>query len=131
VELPYEINNQMKLKLWSKWMLNTGINQTVAYFNTTNSLVQQPGEAREMMIDTMKEAIVVAQKEGVNLSQGDIDYWLKIIDTLAPNERPSMAQDVNAGRSTEVALFAGTVVKLAKKHSISVPLNERFLKHFS
>jgi len=131
VELPYEINNQMKLKLWSKWMLNTGINQTVAYFNATNELVQKEGEAREMMIDTMKEAIAVASKESVNLSQEDILYWLKIIDTLAPNERPSMAQDVNAGRSTEVALFAGTVVKLAKKHALSVPLNERFLQYFS
>jgi len=131
VELPYEINNRMKHKLWSKWMLNTGINQTVAYFNATNSLVQKPGEARDMMIDTMEEAIAVASKEGVNLSQEDIKYWLKIIDTLAPNERPSMAQDVNAGRPTEVALFAGTVVKLAKKHSIPVPLNELFLNHFS
>jgi len=130
VELTYEINNKMKLKLWSKWMLNVGINQTVAYFNTTNSLVQKPGEARDMMIDTMKEAITVARKEGVSLSQEDIEYWLKIIDTLAPNERPSMAQDVIAGRPTEVALFAGTVVKLAKKHSISVPLNEQFLNHF-
>lgn len=131
VELPYEINNKMKLKLWSKWMLNTGINQTVAYFNATNSLVQKPGEARFMMIDTMKEAIAIAHKEGVFLSQEDIDYWLKIIDTLAPNERPSMAQDVNAGRPTEVALFAGTVVTLAKKHAIPVPLNELFLNYFS
>ncbi len=131
VELPYEVNNRMKQKLWSKWMLNTGINQTVAYFNATNDLVQKPGEARNMMIDTMKEAIAVANKEGVNLSQEDIDYWLKIIGALAPNERPSMAQDVMAGRPTEVALFAGTVVKLAKKHAISVPLNEKFLKHFS
>ena len=131
VELPYEINNKMKLKLWSKWMLNTGINQTVAYFNATNGLVQKPGEAREMMIATMQEAIEVARKEGVNLSQEDIEYWLKIIDTLDPNERPSMAQDVNAGRQTEVALFAGTVVKLAKKHSIPVPLNEQFLNYFS
>jgi len=131
VELPYEINNQMKHKLWSKWMLNVGINQTVAYFNSTNSLVQKPGEARFMMIDTMKEAIAVARKEGVNLSQEDIDYWLKIIDTLDPNERPSMAQDVNTRRSTEVALFAGTVVKLAKNDSIPVPLNELFLNYFS
>ncbi|MDX8339869.1 ketopantoate reductase family protein [Draconibacterium sp. IB214405] len=131
VELPYEINNRMKHKLWSKWMLNVGINQTVAYFNATNDLVQKSGEARNMMIDTMKEAIAVANKEGVNLSQDDIDYWLKIIDTLAPNERPSMAQDVLAGRSTEVALFAGTVVKRAKKHAVSVPLNEQFLKYFS
>jgi len=131
VELPYEINNQMKKKLWSKWMLNVGINQTVGYFNATNSFVQKPGEAREMMLAAINEAIAVANKEGVNLTNEDVDYWLNIIDHLDPNERPSMAQDVKAGRSTEVALFAGTVVKLAKKHNVSVPINELFLNYFS
>ncbi len=60
-----------------------------------------------------------------------MDYWLNIIDTLEPDGSPSMAQDVKAGRKTEVELFAGTIVDLAKKHKISVPMNEMFLKHFS
>lgn len=131
MELPHEINNRMRKKLWSKWMLNVGINQAVGYFNETNSLVQKPGEARGLMITAMEEAIAVAHQEGVVLTKDDITYWLKIIDRLDPNERPSMAQDVVAGRPTEVALFAGTVVALAKKHAIAVPVNEMFLEHYS
>jgi len=130
-ELPYEVNNQMQKKLWSKWMLNVGINQTVGYFNATNSLVQQPGKARDLMVTAMDEAIAVAYEEGVSLTTDDVAYWLRIIGGLDPNERPSMAQDVQAGRQTEVALFAGTVVALAKKHAMSVPVNEMFLAHYS
>lgn len=131
MELPYELNNHMRQKLWSKWMLNVGVNQTVGYFNATNQLVQQPGEARDLMIAAMNEALTVANKEGVSLTEEDVSYWLKVMGGLDPNERPSMAQDVLAGRPTEVALFAGTVVNLARKHAVSVPVNEMFLEHYS
>ncbi len=131
VELPYEINNHMQTKLWSKLMINVGVNQTVGYYNATNELIQQPGKARNMVIAAMEEVIAVAKQEGVNLSKDDVVYWMNIIDSLDPNERPSMAQDVKAGRSTEVGLFAGTIVALGKKHSVPVPVNELFLQHFS
>lgn len=131
VELPYEINNQMQTKLWSKLMVNVGVNQTVGYFNANNSIVQKPGKARDMVVAAMEEVLAVAQKERVGLSKEDITYWLNIIDSLEPEGSPSMAQDVKAGRPTEVALFAGTIVTLANKHGLSVPVNEMFLKHFS
>ncbi len=131
VELPYEVNNQMKTKLWSKLMINVGVNQTVAYYNANNSLVQQPGKPRDMVVAAMEEVLVVAKNEGVDLSEDDVTYWLNVIDSLEPDGSPSMAQDVKAGRPTEVELFAGTIVSLAKKHGLSVPVNEMFLKHFS
>ena len=37
---------------------------------------------------------------------------------------PSMRQDGLAHRRSEVELFSGTVCRLAKKHSLSVPVNE-------
>jgi len=85
-----------------------------------NKDISEPGEACEMMITAMKEAIAVVHKEAVNLSQDDIAYWLNIIGSFDPNERPSMAQDVKACRSTKGALFACTVVKLAKKYGVSL-----------
>ena len=35
-----------------------------------------------------------------------------------------MLQDVEAGRKTEVDMFAGTVIELGKKHGISTPYNK-------
>ncbi|MDR1327198.1 MAG: hypothetical protein LBJ74_02190, partial [Heliobacteriaceae bacterium] len=35
----------------------------------------------------------------------------------------SMLQDIEAGRKTEVDLFAGTIVELGCKHSIPTPYN--------
>jgi len=131
VEMPYEINNHMERKLWSKLLVNVGINQTLAFYEATNVAVQQPGEIREHMIRAMEEVIKVAQHEGVDLSYEDIEYWLKLIATLEPHGMPSMAQDVKANRTTEVELFAGTIVKLGKQYNVDVPVNEHFLRYFT
>lgn len=71
----------------------------------------------------MEEVILIAQKEGISLSQADIDYWLKVIDGLNPAGKPSMRQDVEAGRKTEVDLFSGTILKLGAIHGIETPIN--------
>lgn len=130
VGLPYEVNNQMRTKLWSKLLANVGINQTVAYYNGTNRTIQEQGTPRNMMVGAMKEVIRVAACEGVYLTDDDIEYWLKIIDTLEPEGMPSMAQDKRSGRSTEVELFAGTIVRLGKYYHIEVPINTLFYHHF-
>ena len=131
IHMPYEINNQMQTKLWSKLLVNVGINQTVAYYGTSNQGVQVPGEARDMMVAAMEEVVQVARPEGVTLGQVDIDYWLRLISSLEAEGMPSMAQDVKAGRETEVELFAGTILNLGKKHGIDVPINKMFYKYFT
>jgi 2-dehydropantoate 2-reductase len=35
-----------------------------------------------------------------------------------------MQQDIEAGRKTEVELFAGTILRLSKKHGIDCPVNQ-------
>ena len=67
----------------------------------------------------------MANAEGVPLSEKDIDSWLAIIDTFPADGEPSMRQDGKAHRKSELELFAGTVRRLAQKHGIAVPVNDR------
>ena len=83
-----------------------------------------------MMKAAMRETILVANAEGVDLTEKDMADWVTVIDGLNSDGEPSMRQDSKAGRKTEVALFAGTICELGKKHGIAVPVNERFLKEF-
>ena len=43
---------------------------------------------------------------------------------MIPDGKTSMLQDVEAGRKTEVDIFAGTIVKLGLKHNIPTPYNK-------
>ena len=95
------------------------------YLEDNSSGANSEGEARDTLIGAMKEVISIANAEGVALSDKDIDYYLNITDSLDPNGYPSMRQDAIAKRKTEVDMFAGTVIEIAAKHGIDVPVNKR------
>ncbi|MCM1173538.1 MAG: ketopantoate reductase family protein [Blautia sp.] len=118
----------MRHAMWGKLLCNVGVNQTLALCEGTYRCVQQEGEAREMMKAAMRETIQVANAEGVALTEKDLEDWVAVIDGLDPDGEPSMRQDSKAGRKTEVALFAGTICELGKKHGIATPVNDVFMK---
>jgi 2-dehydropantoate 2-reductase len=124
MEVPYEVDTDMKKRLWGKFMLNVGVNQTVAVYESNYGEVQRVGQARDMMIAAMREVIALSEKEDVNLSDEDLNYWIKVLGTLSSEGKPSMAQDVEAKRHSEVELFAGAVLDLGKKHDAPTPVNQ-------
>lgn len=121
--LPYVVEADIMHRLWSKWMLNVGVNQIVMVREGTYGTVQIPGEARDLMIAAMREVIEIAKKERVSVTEADLEEYLRLIDTLSPDGMPSMRQDGLAGRYSEVELFAGTVLKKAEKLGVDVPVN--------
>lgn len=128
IEMPYTLDEDIIYRMWGKFMLNVGINQTCMMYETTYSGALKPGEANDTLIGAMREVIKIANAEGVKLTDADIDYYVNILKTLDPDGVPSMRQDGIAKRKTEVDMFAGTVIEIAKKHGIDVPVNERILK---
>ena len=81
-------------------------------------------EAQKLLVSVCREVIPLAEKEGVNLSESDIEEYIRIIKGLSPSGKTSMMQDIEAGRKTEVESFALEVINLGKKHNIPTPLNE-------
>ena len=126
--IAHEAVEDMLHRQWGKLMLNVGVNQTVAVFRGNYGTIQRPGEARELMIAAMREVMALAPYEGVRLTEDDLAYWLGVLDALAPEGKPSMAQDIEAGRGTEVELFAGTVCRLSQVHGLHAPINERLYR---
>ena len=121
--IPHEVAGDMTRRMWGKFMLNVGVNQAVAVFEGDYGTVQREGAARDAMIAAMREAMALARAEGAPLGEDDLSYWLRILDTLDPGGKPSMRQDLEAGRFSEVELFAGAVLELGGKHGIDCPVN--------
>ena len=125
MEVPYEAVTDMYKRQWGKFMLNVGANQTVAVYESNYSEILRDGEARNTMISAMREVIALSEKEGISLTVADLNYWLKVLSTLSPEGKPSMRQDMEARRYSEVELFAGEVLELGKKYGISTPINRK------
>lgn len=132
MNIAYEISSNIIRHLWSKFMFNVGVNQVIAVYGGHYANAQQEGPVRQTMIAAMNEVRLISEKNGINLTQQDIEYWLKVLTKLGPAGDPSMRQDVDAKRVTEVELFAGSVIHFAKKYAIAVPVNEQLyqqIKH--
>ncbi len=126
--LPVTVEPDIVHRLWSKFMLNVGVNQVCMAYEVPYGAVQVPGALRETMIAAMNEARKVSACQGVLVTQRDLAHALELIDGLAPQAMPSMRQDGLAHRRTEVDLFAGTVVDLAQCYGMSVPVNTALLE---
>lgn len=113
----------MVRRQWGKLMLNVGLNQACMVFECDYGGVQQPGRAREVMLGAMREAQQMAALEGYPISEAEFDEWVALLDSFSPEGKPSMRQDGEAHRPSEVELFAGTMVRLGEKHGVLLPVN--------
>jgi len=122
--IAYETPPDMIRTMWWKFMINVGINQASAVLRVPYRVFQTSDQARGLMDSSMREVIMLAKTAGVRLCEEDIENWYKVLDGLGPEGKTSMLQDVEAGRKTEVEMFAGKVVELGRKYRIPVPVNE-------
>lgn len=124
MEIPHKIDLNMNKRVWGKFMLNVGVNQTVAVVEGNYGDILKDGPTRKKMIAAMREVMSLSQLEGITLTEDDLNYWLKVLEALSPEGKPSMRQDMEAKRYSEVELFAGTVLKLGEKHGVDTPVNQ-------
>lgn len=130
--IPYQIDHNMQRRMWGKFMLNVGVNQTAAVSDPGNyGILQRPGEVRERMIAAMREVIRLSKYENCSLTDDDLNYWLSVLGTLQPQGKPSMRQDVEAMRYSEVELFAGTVLQLGRKYGVDTPVNSKLYREIT
>ena len=122
--MAYTREEDILRRIWGKYMLNVGINQACMVYGTTyGGALEEGGEPLMTMVAAMREVILVANAEGVNLNETDLKQYLHLMTTLAADNMPSMAQDRVNKKPSEVEMFAGTVLKLAEKHGIPAPAN--------
>ena len=124
VERPFLREEDIMRRMWAKWMLNVGCNQTVMVARGDFSTVQKPGPVRDRMIGAMREVQALARASGISITEDDVKLYVGFIDTFLPNGMPSMRQDGLAKRKSEVEFFAGTVIRKARALGVPVPINE-------
>ena len=126
--IQYETPVDMLRIMWWKFMINVGMNQASAVMRAPYGVFHKDKDAQELMEALMREVIALAQAQGINLSEHDIDEWIPFLHGLSPQGKTSMLQDIEAGRKTEVEIFGGKVVELGKKYNVPTPVNETLLR---
>ena len=123
-KIKYEIPADIRYSLWRKFVLNVSTNQPSAILKMTFGEMQQNNVFVKFAANIMQEVANIAKAEGINNSENLVKDGLEALAMMCPEGKTSMLQDVEAGRKTEVNMFAGTMIELGKKHSIPTPYNQ-------
>ena len=123
VGINYTIPDDIKRSMWLKFMLNVCANQPTAILKMTFGEMLQNKNFMDFAVKIMEEVRDIAKAEGIHNTETMIDETIVHLHTMVPWGKTSMLQDVEAGRKTEVDMFAGTVIDFGKKHGIPTPYN--------
>jgi 2-dehydropantoate 2-reductase len=119
-----EISETIRGALWSKVLVNVGINPLTALTGLRNGELLDRPEIMEVIRGAVEEAISVADALGVDLGEEDhVDrvYW---VARATASNRSSMLQDIERGRRTEIDALNGAIVDSASLLGLDVPVNE-------
>src|SRR5258708_6440813 len=124
--LPTKVVADPRGAIWGKFIFNSVMNPIGAIVQGVNAARYEVPEMRALIDDMAAECIRVAEVLGIRLEFDPID----LIEEIRAGEAPftkhagSMAQDIEAGRETELEAMTGYVVRKAKELGVSVPVTE-------
>jgi 2-dehydropantoate 2-reductase len=108
--------------LWTKFVFIASISALGALTRVTMGEYRSVPEARSVLLEALQEVAAVAQAKGVKLDSDVIEKTLIFIDESAPQIKPSMQRDIEAGRVSELESMIGIVVRLGGELNIATPV---------
>jgi 2-dehydropantoate 2-reductase len=110
--------------VWTKTLVNCGINPVGALTGLSNGEVYRNKALRGLIVRLVEEAVQVVDALGIELTTEDpVRYALGTAKATGDNIN-SMLQDLQAGKRTEIDAITGEVIRLAKELGIETPSSE-------
>ncbi len=110
--------------VWSKLVINIGINAVTALTGLENGKLLDYPEIMEVMKDLVDEAVAVAKKKKINFSYPDPLQVVYDVARKTALNRSSMLQDFDRGSKTEINFINNAIVKEAKELGLNAPVNK-------
>jgi 2-dehydropantoate 2-reductase len=118
------ISDEVTSLVWSKLIINVGINALTALLNVKNGQLLEYEDIKQVMADLVNEALIVVKKKGIQLIYDDPLAQVYEVARKTASNSSSMLQDFQKNHPTEIDFINGAVVNEAQKLGISVPVNE-------
>jgi 2-dehydropantoate 2-reductase len=124
--LKAEAFDDLRPALWSKLIFNATVNTVAALTGLPHdphfAALAEPGDLGHLVRALMDEGKAVAAAAGVELRE---DPWEMNVHATRRGSAhyPSMLEDVEAHRPTEIELITGSLVREGNRHGVPVPLH--------
>ncbi len=111
--------------IWGKFIIVCGGTVAALARLSIGELAKVP-ELRQLASMAVSEAIELANAKGLSFGQADLEQADKLTDDIAvsnPDWRPSLLQDLDAGRPLELDAWSGGAVRIGRELGIATPAN--------
>ncbi|MBU1124467.1 MAG: 2-dehydropantoate 2-reductase [Candidatus Omnitrophica bacterium] len=123
VGITTKVSRDIKGVLWSKLLINTGINALTAILQLPNGKLVESEGTRRIMRAAVTEATRIAKRKRIKLLYDDPLAKVEAVCEATATNLSSMLQDVLKEKNTEIDFINGVIVRLGQELSIPVPTN--------
>ncbi|MDD4953875.1 MAG: 2-dehydropantoate 2-reductase [Candidatus Omnitrophica bacterium] len=117
------ISRDIKGLLWSKLIINVGINALTAVTRLPNGKLIEFEGTRKILRDAVTEAIKVAKRKRIKLIYDDPLAKVEAVCEATAENISSMLQDALRKKRTEIDFINGVIVRQAQELGIPTPVN--------
>ena len=121
---PTKVSKDIDSVIWSKLVINVGINALTAITRLNNGRLVEYAESRELLRSAVGEAVKVVKRKRIKLAYDDPIQKVESVCKATASNVSSMLQDVLNKKRTEIDFINGAIVRQAKSLSIPTPVNE-------
>lgn len=121
--LQIRISRDIKGLLWSKLIINAGINALTAITRLNNGRLIEFEGTRRILREAVTEAIRVAKRKRIKLIYDDPLAKVEGVCEATATNVSSMLQDVLKRKRTEIDFINGVIVRQGQELGIPVPIN--------
>ena len=109
---------------WRKLIFNAASNAIAALTGFTHGQIAEFPPTRELAWNVMAEGRAVSDAQGIVLDMSPEELFDHAArKDVAYGHKPSMLQDVEAGRETEIDFLNGAIVAFGERYGVDAPLN--------
>ena len=121
-QIPTTISPDVETALWTKLAINCALNALSALTRQPYAILRDHPDTTATFAAILAECTAVARASGITLPDDILDQVLHITHTM-PNQLSSTAQDLIAGKPTEIDHLNGEIARRADALNIPAPLN--------
>ncbi|MBI5145253.1 MAG: 2-dehydropantoate 2-reductase [Candidatus Omnitrophica bacterium] len=123
VGLETKISRDIRGLLWSKLIINVGINALTAITRLNNGRLIEFEGTRKILREAVTEAVRIAKRKRIKLVYDDPLAKVEAVCEATAGNVSSMLQDVLKKRRTEIDFINGVIVRQAQELRIPTPVN--------
>ncbi|MFA5096006.1 MAG: 2-dehydropantoate 2-reductase [Candidatus Omnitrophota bacterium] len=121
--LEMRVSKDIKGLLWSKLIINAGINALTAVTRLHNGKLTAFEGTRKIMREAVTEAVRIAKRKRIKLIYDDPLAKVEAVCEATAGNISSMLQDILRRKRTEIDFINGVILRLGQESGIPTPVN--------